>query len=108
MDEEIQTTKNMVIELLEDMKAEAITTLCVDHLSDMMSYMIIATANSKRHCQATAQHLEESAKTQSIPILGIEGETQPDWILVDMGEIVVHIMVESIRDYYELEKLWSF
>jgi ribosome-associated protein len=98
---------SFVIEALQDIKAQDIINLPVEHLTEIMSNIIITTATSKQHCQAIGRHLIESAKEKSIEIIGVEGLNEKEWILVDFGEIVVHIMLENIRSFYELEKLWD-
>jgi ribosome-associated protein len=98
---------SFVIETLEDIKSQDIINLPVEHLTEIMSNIIITTATSKQHCQAVARHLIESAKEKNIDIIGIEGLNEKEWILVDFGDIVVHIMLENIRSFYELEKLWG-
>jgi len=97
----------IIMDSLKDSKAENIIATDVEHLTDMMSYIVIATATSTTHCNATARHLESVLKDNNIEIIGIEGYKKNDWILVDTGDIVVHIMHQYTRDFYQLEKLWT-
>ena len=95
------------IEALEDLKATEITTLAVEHLTEMMTHMVITTATSKQHCRSLGRHLVESAKKLDIEIIGVEGQEDSEWVLVDLGDVVIHIMLEKTRAFYELEKLWD-
>jgi ribosome-associated protein len=98
---------NLVTHTLEDNKAEEITSLDVHQLTTITSWMVICTATSKRHAHALGDHLISKIKAQGIQPLGVEGATKSEWLLVDLGEIVVHIMLEETRKFYSLEKLWS-
>lgn len=92
---------------LEDSKAQNITVLDVTKLTDSVDAMIIATATSSRHGQSTAKKLVDAIKLSGMRPLGVEGETFGEWILIDCHDVLVHIMLQSQRDLYNLEKLWS-
>ena len=98
---------NIITEALDDMKAQDIKALDVTELSDMMDSVVICTATSVTHAKSLARYLEQELKKNTISILGIEGEGKSDWVLVDTGDIVTHIMVEETRKLYALEKLWT-
>lgn len=98
---------NIVTEALDDLKAQNIQTINVEHLTDMMEDIVICTATSTTHAKSLAKHLEAELKKNNISILGIEGEVKSDWVLVDTGDIVTHIMLEETRNLYALEKLWD-
>lgn len=98
---------DLAVTVLEDMKASEIVRLDVRHLTSMMDYMIIASGRSDRHVRAVAEALVERCKAANVPIVGQEGQESGEWILVDLVDVVVHVMLPRTRDFYELEKLWD-
>lgn len=96
-----------IITALENLKGQNIVTLDVHELSDVMDTLIIASGTSNRHSRSLAENLVEETKKAGFRALGIEGLEIGDWVLVDFGDTVVHVMQQETRDYYELEKLWS-
>jgi ribosome-associated protein len=96
-----------VVAALEDVKAQNITVIDTSKLSSMFECMIIASANSTRQTKALADNVVVKLKQRGEEILGREGEGSGEWILVDLGEVLVHVMQPAIRDYYNLEELWS-
>lgn len=98
---------DIALEALDDLRAENISTMHVEHITDMMEYIIIATATSRQHAISLGKHVKEQAKKEQVDLLGLEGLEHGEWILIDLGDVVVHIMLESVRTYYELEKLWD-
>ena len=99
--------KNIVINALEDVTAIDITPIDVRELTGIMDTMIVATGNSNRQVKALANSVVVDAKAAGFNLLGIEGENSAEWILVDFGEIIVHIMLPATREFYDLERLWS-
>ena len=92
---------------LDNFKATHINVLDVRHLTSVTDYMIIANGTSDRQIAALANNLIEEVKQHGVKPFGIEGEKQGEWALVDLGDIIVHIMHPQTREYYQLEKLWS-
>jgi ribosome-associated protein len=92
--------------ILDDGKAEDIVTLDLQGKSDIADYMLVATANSTRQVAALAQHLVEGIKTAGHPKPGVEGLKHGDWVLVDAGDVIVHLFRPETRAYYNLEKMW--
>ena len=95
-----------VLTALDVVKAENIVTIDVDELTSLFDSIIIASTHSTRQSKAGARVLQEEIKKIGGKINGIEGENLGEWVLVDLGEIVVHIMEQKTRDYYDLESLW--
>jgi ribosome-associated protein len=98
---------NLIKDALDDMKASDIQSLEVSKLTDMMDHIVICTATSRTHAKSIARNLEMDLKKNKITILGIEGDNKSDWVLVDIGDVVAHIMLQETRDLYELEKFWT-
>jgi ribosome-associated protein len=96
-----------ITETLGDLKAVNTVTLNVSALTDMMDYLVIASGTSNRHVKSLASHVAAEAKKQGMQPLGTEGEDAGEWVLVDFGEVVVHVMLPATRDFYDLERLWT-
>ena len=92
---------------LDDAKAHDVAVLDVRHVSDFTDYMVIATGTSNRHVQSTADKVVDALRVRGVRPVGTEGEKTGDWILIDFGDVVAHVMREQTRDFYNLEKLWS-
>jgi ribosome-associated protein len=92
---------------LEDIKARDIIVFDVRKLTSLYDTLIIATAESARQVKALAEHVREALKNAGATIVGVEGEQTGEWVLVDGGEVVVHIMQPATRAYYNLEELWA-
>ncbi len=96
-----------VIEKIEDMKGRDITTLDIAEKSDFADFMVVASGNSSRHVKSIAQSLLTDCRAEGIEPLGVEGNDIGEWALVDLGDVVVHIMTDETRDKYQLEQLWQ-
>ena len=102
-----KTLETLIIDTLHDIKAIDIVVIDVKQLTDIADHMIICTGNSARHAKSIANRLIEAAKKQQYRPLGIEGESDGEWILIDLCDIIIHIMQPRIREFYSLEKLWG-
>ncbi|NQZ54015.1 MAG: ribosome silencing factor [Piscirickettsiaceae bacterium] len=103
----VNELKLLVIDALEDIKAEDIQVLDVTTMTDVTDFMIIATGKSTRQVKALANQVTSQAKAAGIQPLGVEGENVGEWALVDLGDVIAHIMTPQTRTTYNLEKLWS-
>ena len=103
----VATIKKNVIEALEDIKGFDIIDLDVRKLTSITDYMIIASASSTRQTRALANNIQDKMKELNIEVVGVEGEGEGDWVLVDIGDIIVHIMTPTTRAYFNLEELWT-
>ena len=97
----------LAVTALEDLKAQDILVMDIADKSSIADAMIVATGTSDRHVGSLASQVVEQAKAAGEKPLGIEGESSSDWVLVDLGDVIVHVMTQKSRDFYELEKLWS-
>jgi len=105
--EKIEKVINSVQNSLEDMKAVDIVSIDVHEKSSMTDVLFFATGNSTRHVKSIADAIVVDAKANNIPVLGSEGRASAEWVLVDLNDVIVHIMLQSTRDFYQLEKLWE-
>lgn len=101
------TLKNVIVAALEDMKAHDIKTLDVRGLTDVADYMIIASGTSDRHVRSVAERVVEKTKAAGFRPHGVEGRQDSDWVLIDLSDIIVHVMLPRSREFYGLEKLWD-
>lgn len=100
--------RDLIIRALDDLKAQNITVLDLPPDAAFTDFMIIATGTSDRHVKALADSVVTKAKAAGVMPLGVEGERGADWILVDLADVVVHLMQARTRDFYQLERLWGF
>ena len=99
--------RDHVVAALEDLKGVNIVTLDVAELTPMTDHMVLVTGTSNRHVKALVDTANESSKAFGMQPLGIEGRENYDWVLVDLADVIVHVMSEEARNFYELERLWS-
>lgn len=102
-----QELQAFVIDKLEDIKGRDIVVLDVRNKSTITDCMIICSGNSNRHVRSIAEHVAEEVRHAGIIPLGIEGAAEGEWVLVDLGELMVHVMQDETRHRYQLEKLWG-
>jgi len=97
----------LAVKALEDMKGVDLTVIDIVGKSSIADAMIVVTGTSQRHVRSMAETVRLTAKDAGHPPLGIEGGDSSDWVLVDLGDVIVHVMTEEKREFYSLEKLWS-
>ena len=99
--------KKIAVTALEDIKARDITVLDVRKITSLYDTLIVASGDSARQVKALAQNVRDKLKESGASIIGVEGEETGEWVLVDAGDIVVHVMQPAVRAYYNLEELWA-
>jgi ribosome-associated protein len=97
----------LIEDALDDMKAQDIVRLDVRDMTTVTDYMIIASGTSRRHVQAIVENVAERSKAAGQRPIGIEGEEGGEWVLLDLQDALVHVMLPKVREFYNLEKLWS-
>jgi len=97
----------IVVGALEDVKGKDIVTLDVSELTDVTDTLVVASGTSSRQVKSLAENVVEHAKKAGIRPLGVEGMNGAEWVLVDYGDLVLHVMLPATREFYDLEKLWS-
>lgn len=98
---------DMVVDALDDIKAQDIVKLDVRGLTTVTDYMIVASGTSKRHVKGLVDNVTEKAKEAGRRPIGVEGEEGGEWVLLDLDDVLVHVMLPKVREFYNLEKLWS-
>ena len=99
--------KELILTALDDLKGIQLAALDVRELTDVTDYLVIASGNSNRHVKSLADNVIDVVRQHGMRPLGVEGQTGADWVLVDFGDVVVHVMQPATRDFYDLERLWS-
>lgn len=103
----LATAQKLAVEALEDVKAKDIVVLDTKPLTSLFDCMIIASGDSNRQVRALGNAVREKLKENGFEIVGMEGEMYGEWVLVDLGSLIVHIMQPAVRDYYNIEQLWG-
>ena len=104
---DIQKLQRAVVDALEDVKAQDIKVFNTEHLTSMFDRVVIASATSNRQTRALANSVADKSRSVGVPVIATEGEETGEWVLVDIGDIVIHIMQPAIRTYYNLEEVWG-
>ncbi|MCB1786926.1 MAG: ribosome silencing factor [Chromatiaceae bacterium] len=104
---QVEELRDLVVRTLEDMKAFDIVTLDVRGKTSITDYFVIASGTSDRHVKSTAEAVAFQAKQADQPPIGTEGLQEGEWALIDLNGVVVHVMQPKVRDFYQLERLWS-
>ena len=98
---------DLVVEALDDVKAKDIVKLDVSDMTTVTDYMVVASGTSTRHVQALVDNVIEKATQAGHRPIGVEGESGGEWVLLDLQDTLVHVMLPKVREFYNLEKLWS-
>ncbi len=107
MNHEAPALIDLVLQALRDMKAQSIILLDVRLMTSMTDFMLVCSGTSDRHVKAIAENVVEKVKAARYSLIGVEGEREGEWVLIDVGEMMIHIMLPRTRDFYQLEKLWQ-
>ena len=104
---DIRAKQRLVVEALEDIKGKDIVVFNTARMPSMFERVVIATGDSNRQVKALADNVQERVKAEGSRIYGVEGEAAGEWVLVDLGDVVVHIMHPTVREFYNLEEVWG-
>ena len=102
-----EALSELVVDALLELKAQSVTTLDVRHLTKVTDVMVIATGRSSRHVRSLADAVVEHCRRAGERPLGREGEGAGEWVLLDLADVIVHVMLPEVREFYDLEKLWD-
>lgn len=102
-----ESLKTLVVQAMEDMKAQDISIIDVRDMTSVTDYIVIASGTSDRHVRSISGNVIDESKQQGLRPIGVEGQDSGEWILVDLGDVVAHVMLPRARAFYNLEKLWS-
>ena len=98
----------IVVEAVKDLKGQSIRCINVERLTSITDYMVIVTGTSSTHLKALAESVSKSVKDAGQEVVGLEGKLASEWVLVDLGGVVLHLMLAPVRALYNLEELWNF
>ena len=104
---DIRKLQRVVVDALEDVKAQDIRVFDTTRLTGLFDRVVIATGTSNRQTRALASSVRDRAKAMGAHVVAVEGEDTGEWVLVDLGDVVVHVMLPTIRSYYNLEEIWG-
>lgn len=104
---DLRKLQRLVIDALEDVKGQDIKVFNTTELTDLFDRVILVSGTSNRQTRALAAHVREAVKAAGGDVISVEGEETGEWVLVDLGDIVVHVMQPAIRGYYNLEEIWG-
>ena len=102
-----QSLHDIIINALEEVKAQDIVSIDVREFTDMMDSMVVATGSSNRQVKSLASNVAVEGKKAGFQLIGVEGDDTSEWILVDFGDVIVHVMLPATRNFYDLERLWA-
>ena len=104
---ESELLKALVIDALDDIKGIDIVSLDVRDKTDITDHMVVASGATNRQVKALADSVVAKAREQGVTVIGVEGQDTGEWVLIDLADVIVHVMLPTVREFYELESLWS-
>ena len=104
---ESEALKDLVMDALDDIRGHDIVSLDVTGQTDIADYMVVASGNTARQVNALVDNVVEKVKAEGVGVIGVEGKDTGEWVLVDLADVIVHVMLPDVRDFYDLERLWS-
>lgn len=104
---DISQIEQLAVSALEDIKGKDIQVIDSTRLTSLFDRVVIATGDSNRQTRSLARHVADKAREAGLEVIGVEGEETGEWVLVDLGNVVVHVMQPAVRSYYNLEELWA-
>ncbi len=104
---DLKQITQIAVNALENVKGENIVVIDTNDISPLFQRIIVCSGNSNRQVSALANHVVEDLKKHGVNIIGVEGRRGGEWVLVDAGDIIIHVMLPKVRDYYEIEQLWQ-
>ena len=102
---ESEALKALVIDALDDIKGQDIVALDVQNQTDIADHMVVASGNTSRQVKALVDNVLEKVKAEGVEVLGVEGQETGEWILIDLADVIVHVMLPAVREFYDLERL---
>lgn len=102
-----EALKDLVVEALEDIKGIEIVSLDVRKQTDIADFMVVASGGTSRQVKALIDNVLVKVKAQEVEVLGVEGKDSGEWALLDLTDVIVHVMLPAVREFYDLERLWS-
>lgn len=99
--------RDHVVKALDDLKGVDITAIEVTDITTITDFMVLVSGTSNRHVKAMVEEVVDAAKTHGERVVGIEGRETHEWVLIDLGDVVVHVMQKQAREFYDLERLWT-
>ena len=102
-----EALKHLVVDALDDIKGIEIVTLDVEGQTDIADFMVVASGTTNRQVKALTDSVVVKAKAAGYTVNGVEGDDNSEWVLIDLGDVICHVMLPKVREFYDLERLWS-
>ena len=102
-----EALKHLVVDALDDIKGIEIVTLDVEGQTDIADFMVVASGTTNRQVKALTDSVVVKAKAAGYTVNGVEGDDNAEWVLIDLGDVICHVMLPKVREFYDLERLWS-